>query len=171
MTGQVLEFVLLLWSKSADALKLLGQPAAVSVGYYKADFLDSSEVLRPREQSRLTRMLERMADGRVWVADAGRPRDGEPFPGLVSLDLPSASAVTLPAPKVRSRMQSWTTENEASSNSASPPSPANSVEDPLDDLENNFPAIEHYQRLEGEVRIPPCRPVSYRYTEIGREVC
>ncbi|KAJ7746758.1 hypothetical protein DFH07DRAFT_962843 [Mycena maculata] len=170
-TGQTLEFVLLLWSKSAEALKLLGQPAAVSAGYYKANYLPSSEVLRPREQSRQTRTLERMADGRVWVADAGRPREGEPLPELVSLDLPSVGAEPHPS-KARSatgsRVQSWTAEDETEPPvEHAGPSPAHSMEDLPDD---DMPATEYFQRLEGEVRIPPCRPVSYRYTEIGREV-
>ncbi|KAJ7623571.1 hypothetical protein FB45DRAFT_109121 [Roridomyces roridus] len=159
-TGQVLEFVVLLWSKSADALKLLGQPAAVSVGYYKADFLPSSEVLRPREQSRQTRTLERMADGRAWLADTGRPQDGEPASELVLLDLPMDTTAATEHKTRSSRMQSWTADHD----SVPPPSP---TRDSLE--EGDLPGTEHYQRLEGEVRIPPCRPVSYRYTEAGRE--
>jgi len=161
--GQVLEFGLLLWSKSAEAMKLLGQPAAVSVGYYKADFLPSSEALRPREQSRLTRTLERMAEGRAWVADTGRPKDGEPAPELVSLNL--AGAAAQPSPKVKSsvggpsRMHSWTADNDDSEPAAEPaegedpPSPSHSIEDlPADDEMNE---TEHFQRLDGELRIPP----------------
>jgi hypothetical protein len=170
--GQTLEFEVLLWSKSPEALKLLGQSAAVSVGYYKADFLPSSEALRPREQSRLTRTLERMAEGRVWVADSGRPRDGEPVPELVSLDL--AATAPPPSPKAKltggSRMQSWTADDHATEPAAAgdgeDADERHSIEDGLDDL----PETEHFQRLAGEQRIPPCRPVSYRYTEIGREV-
>ncbi|KAJ7493351.1 hypothetical protein B0H11DRAFT_2006042 [Mycena galericulata] len=184
--GHTLEFVLLLWSKSADALKLLGQPAAVSVGYYKADYLPSSEALRPREQSRQTRTLEQMTDGRVWVADTGRPNDGEPVPELVSLDLPGASTPAAEAqslkvrPSAGSRMYSWTAADEEARDDAGPPtdagegisderspSPTNSIEDFPDDPD--MPEPDHFQRLEGELRIPPCRPVSYRYTEIGRE--
>ncbi|KAJ7876269.1 hypothetical protein B0H13DRAFT_2279591 [Mycena leptocephala] len=169
--GQTLEFEVLLWSKSPEALKLLGQSAAVSVGYYKADFLPSSEALRPREQSRLTRTLERMAEGRVWVADSGRPRDGEPVPELVSLDL--AATAPPPSPKAKltggSRMQSWTADDHATEPAAAgdreDADERHSIEDGLDDL----PETEHFQRLAGEQRIPPCRPVSYRYTEIGRE--
>ncbi|KAJ6561181.1 hypothetical protein DFH09DRAFT_1160656 [Mycena vulgaris] len=184
--GQTLEFGLLLWSKSAEAMKLLGQPAAVSVGYYKADFMPSSEVLRPREQSRQTRTLERTGEGRAWVADAGRPRDGEPVPALVSLDLPGAGTPPAEMHPLKakatggSRMQSvWTAKNderaperspeagEGDPNAAAPPAPSHSTED-LAGLDG--PEAEHFQRLDGELRVPPSRPVSYRYTEIGREV-
>lgn len=175
--GQTLEFEVLLWSKSAEALKLLAQPAAVSVGYYKANFLPSSEALRPRDQSRKTRTLERMAEGRVWAADSGRPSDDAPVPVLVSLD---SVATTAPSPKPRpaggSRMQSWTAEDEDNATAEAPtdgeagterpPSPVASIEDDLDDTAES----EHFHRLVGDVRIPACRPVSYRYTEIGREV-
>ncbi|KAJ7460683.1 hypothetical protein FB451DRAFT_499528 [Mycena latifolia] len=176
--GQTLKFGVLLWSKSAEALKLLAQPAAVSVGYYKAEFLPSTEALRPREQSRLTRTLERIGEGRAWVTDAGRPRDGAPAPPLVSLDLPRPSAESRPHKAKTaggSRMQSvWTAGNDQPSTAEStgddavgPPSPTHSTDDLADDLD--APGTDHFQRLDGELRIPPCRPVSYRYTEIGRE--
>ncbi|KAK7031471.1 hypothetical protein R3P38DRAFT_2521967 [Favolaschia claudopus] len=175
--GQVLEFTLLLWSKNADALKILGQPGAVSVGFYKADFLPSSEALRPREQSRSTRRLERTAEGRVWLTESGRPKDSAATPKLFML-----SSVPAAVPPLRStnsspsRMQNtWTADAEKEveplphqPQSDDPPSPTHSVEDlPVDDID--IPETEHFQKLEGEVRIPPSRPVSYRYTEIGRE--
>ncbi|KAJ7089747.1 hypothetical protein B0H15DRAFT_800419 [Mycena belliarum] len=164
--GQTLEFELLLWSKSAEALRLLAQPKAVSVGFYKADFLPSSEALRPREQSRQTRTLERVAVGRAWVADEGQPSSREAAPALSALDLP-AGEESHPKPKLAaakgSRMQSvWTAENDAGS-----PSPPDSTEDLTDGFD--LPVTDHFQRLRGALRIPPCRPVSYRYTEIGRE--
>ncbi|KAJ6581113.1 hypothetical protein B0H19DRAFT_1113644 [Mycena capillaripes] len=178
--GQTLEFEVLLWSKSAEALKLLAQPAAVSAGYYKADFLPSSEALRPREQSRKTRTLERMVEGRVWGADSGRPGDDETAPELVSLDSGGTAAPSSPKPRPApgSRMQSWTAEDEENATAEvmgdgedgediteRPPSPVASIQEDLDDTEETG----HFQRLVGEVRIPACRPVSYRYTEIGRE--
>ncbi|KAJ7708715.1 hypothetical protein B0H17DRAFT_1191219 [Mycena rosella] len=184
--GQTLEFTVLLWSKSAVALKLLGQPAAVSVEYYKGDYMPSSEALRPREQSRQTRTLERIGEGRAWIADTGRPRPGEPAPQLVSLDLPEAGTppADLHPPKTKpaagSRMQSWTAEDgpadehatesttvEGDADAVEPPSPSHSAEDFTDDLD--MQDTDHFQRLDGELRIPPCRPVSYRYTQIGRE--
>ncbi|KAJ7173582.1 hypothetical protein C8R46DRAFT_117289 [Mycena filopes] len=187
--GQVLEFGLVLWSKSAKAMKLLGQPAAVSVGYFKADFLPSSEALRPRAQSRQTRTMQRTAEGRVWVADAGRPREGAPVPELVSLDLaangagPSTSSFSSSPssappspPQLRratgSRMQSvWTADGDeervvdGEGHTKETSSPTHSIEE-LDDMQGTD---EYFQRLDGELRIPPCRPVSYRYTNIGRE--
>ncbi|KAJ6469715.1 hypothetical protein C8R47DRAFT_765202 [Mycena vitilis] len=163
--GQTLEFELLLWSKSAEALQLLGQPAAVSVGYYKADFMPSSEALRPREQSRQTRTLERMAEGRAWVAGSGRPRGREPVPELVSLDLGTSVAPKGKRPG-GSRMQSWSSENDQATTETGDGEDAG--EDSIDALDDGE-ETGHFQRLAGEVRIPACRPVSYRYTEIGRE--
>ncbi|KAJ6624890.1 hypothetical protein B0H10DRAFT_2212303 [Mycena sp. CBHHK59/15] len=169
-TGQTLEFAVVLWSKSAEALSLLGQTAAVSVGYYKGDFLASSEALRPREQSRQTRTVQRMAEGRVWVAGGGRPSEAAPPPELVQLDL----GAPLPeSPKAVSRMQSVWTAQEGEERDAEavregyPPSPTRSLQDILVDIDG--PDTEHFQRLDGELRVPACRPVSYRYTEIGRE--
>ncbi|KAJ7626323.1 hypothetical protein DFH06DRAFT_1228559 [Mycena polygramma] len=162
--GQTLEFELLLWSKSAQALQLLGQPAAVGVGYYKADFMPSSEALRPREQSRLTRTLECMVAGHAWVAESGRPRGGEPVPELVSLDLGTSAALKAKRPG-GSRMQSWAAENDQATETSGGEDADEDSIDALDDGQETG----HFQRLAGEVRIPACRPVSYRYTEIGRE--
>ncbi|KAJ6485801.1 hypothetical protein C8R45DRAFT_997919 [Mycena sanguinolenta] len=180
--GEVLEFGVILWSKSAEAMKILGQPAAVTVGYYRADFLPSSEALRPREQSRQTRTLKRMADGRVWIASAGRPANREPAPE--PLDVSKAVATQTPSPRPKlvqkpsSRMQTvWAADDgdgDASgpilgpADSIRPPSPVPSIEDlPAD--EEMLETEDHFQRLDGEVRIPPCRPSSYRYTETGIE--
>ncbi|KAF8196856.1 hypothetical protein K438DRAFT_2016747 [Mycena galopus ATCC 62051] len=178
--GKVVEFGLLLWSKSADALKLLGQPAAVSVGYYKAAFMPSSEALRPREQSRQTRTMTRIAEGQVWLTESGRPVDNGPAPEPLNLGGAAAAPPAKPKPvRGSSLMQSvWTadsgedagselTPTPADGEPESPPSPADSIKDlPADDemLETEF-----FQRLDGELRIPPCRPVSYRYTETGVE--
>ncbi|KAJ7272577.1 hypothetical protein B0H12DRAFT_1091167 [Mycena haematopus] len=180
--GQMLEFSMLLWSKSADAMKLLGQPAAVSVGYYRADFLPSSEALRPREQSRKTRTLNRIAEGQVWLAASGRPVDGEPVTELVNLA--GAAAIEQPSPKPKlihkssSRMQTvWTADNDEGEDASEPTpepadrerpsSPAHSIEDlPEDEM---LETEEHFQRLDGELRVPPCRPASFRYTETGIE--
>ncbi|KAJ7027897.1 hypothetical protein C8F04DRAFT_72509 [Mycena alexandri] len=128
--------------------------------------------------------MQRMTEGRVWVADEGRPREGEQVPELVSLDLPGSamrsSSSALPSPPrmkraTSSRMQSvWTAEEDedgaelvidGDGHAKEPSSPTRSIEDDLDDGQGT----EHFQRLDGELRVPPCRPVSYRYTDIGRE--
>ncbi|KAF7370935.1 hypothetical protein MSAN_00727500 [Mycena sanguinolenta] len=174
--GQVLEFGLILWSKSAEAMRLLGQPTAVTVGYYRADFLPSSEALRPREQSRQTRTLKHIAEGQVWLAAAGRAAEPEP------LNVSKTVAIEMPSPRPKliqkpSRMQTvWTADDGDRDTSAQipepnsnrPPSPVASIEDlPADD--EMLETEDHFQRLDGEVRVPPCRPSSYRYTETGIE--
>ncbi|KAF7309472.1 hypothetical protein MIND_00318000 [Mycena indigotica] len=163
--GHKLEFVVILWSKSADALQLLGQPAAINVSYCMADFMPSSEALRPREQSRTTRKIEQMCRGRIWSTDTGRPSEGAPELALVSpehiLQKMSASRATPLKPPAPSRMQStWSADDQDEDD-------GKEVEDIVQgDLEDSS---EHFVRLEGEIVVPPCRPVSYRYTEIGRE--
>nr|GAT56556.1 predicted protein [Mycena chlorophos] len=212
MAGQKLEFIVILWSKSADALALLAQPAAVEVSYNMADFMPSSEVLRPREQSRQTRTQQKMATGRIWDAETGRPVDGAAAPQLVTPEhiekkANAASAPLSSSPSsisssmstgslsssisgsptqsriVPSRMQSlWSAESSDEEDEEDKKDGAEvhteefeetaEAEDGLGGLPDEFEepaALEHFARLEGEIVIPPCRPVSYRYTEVGRE--
>ncbi|CAK5273731.1 unnamed protein product, partial [Mycena citricolor] len=161
--GQTVDFVLLLWSKSADAITLLAQPAAISVGHYKADLMPSSEALRPRSQSRQTRTLERTADGRIWLAESGRPAQGESAPPLVYLShVPELAPPSSPkTPTLPSRMQSFVSADD-------PEEEENQLE-AADQFDDAFGDTEQIVRLEGEIVIPPSRPVSYRYTELGRE--
>ncbi|KAJ7230545.1 hypothetical protein GGX14DRAFT_583756 [Mycena pura] len=170
--GHTLEFTVLLWSKSADALKLLAQPAAVTVRYLKADFMPSSEALRPREQSRKTRTLERMAEGRVWAADGERPQEGAPMPELVRLHHLSETGTDGGVshdhirPFAGSRMQSWTADSDDGGGVADDDG-GDEMDDALADLAGG--ETDHFTQLDGDLHIPPCRPVSYRYTDVGRE--
>ncbi|KAJ7065315.1 hypothetical protein C8F01DRAFT_739501 [Mycena amicta] len=177
LSTQTLEFVVLLWSKNADALELLGQPAAVKVAYCMADFMPSSEALRPREQSHQTRKIQQMVEGRVWSAETGRSAEGASNPGLVYPEHIARKTKAAPPSPTRSRppailrMQSvWTAESEVGDGEADN-THLGEQEDDVSTLPSDLDddVSGHFLRLEGEIVVPPCRPVSYRYTEIGRE--
>ncbi|KAJ7445133.1 hypothetical protein B0H11DRAFT_431639 [Mycena galericulata] len=91
--GQTLAFSLLLWSPSALALQALAQPGAIEVGFYKSDIF-ALDALHPKNSSRKNRKLERLAGGRVWLTDAGRPEAGAPPPECVLVELPEAATGT-----------------------------------------------------------------------------
>ncbi|KAJ7255818.1 hypothetical protein B0H12DRAFT_1112953 [Mycena haematopus] len=85
--GQMLEFSLLLWSTNPLALEALGQPAAIQVGFYKSDMF-ALDVMTPRTSTRKNRYLEKLASGRMWRTDDGRPADDEPIPDFHMVTLP-----------------------------------------------------------------------------------
>lgn len=192
--GQLLEFSLLLWSPNPLALEALGQPSAIEVGIYKSD-LFSMHVLAPRTSSRKNRHLTKLAGGRVWREDDGRPGDDEPIPEIKLVNLPESQTAGTGAKGMpgsaasgshtvkgarSSRMQEvWTEDNEPdertsaeADSKSSPstervPSPTPSLEDiDFDDGQQT----DHFLRLQGEVRVPPCSHPSFRYSNMGREV-
>ncbi|KAJ7185318.1 hypothetical protein C8R46DRAFT_1207493 [Mycena filopes] len=96
--GQLLEFSLLLWSHSPLALEALGQPGAIEVGFYKADIF-AANVLDPRTSSRRNRYFNKLAVGRTWLADDGRPAAGAPVPTVRKVVIPAhGRAQKPPAP-------------------------------------------------------------------------
>ncbi|KAJ6463254.1 hypothetical protein C8R47DRAFT_1157604 [Mycena vitilis] len=93
--GQTLEFSLILWSANPLALEALAQPGAIEVGYYKTDIF-SLDALNPKNTSRKNRKLERLAEGRVWSTDAGRPADDAPRPECTLVKVPESSPGSKP---------------------------------------------------------------------------
>ncbi|KAF7360656.1 hypothetical protein MVEN_00797300 [Mycena venus] len=89
--GQMLEFSLLLWSTNPLALEALGQPGAIEVGFYKSDMF-ALDVMTPRTSTRKNRYLDKLASGRMWCTDDGRPADGEPIPPIQMVTLPEPQA-------------------------------------------------------------------------------
>ncbi|KAJ6543955.1 hypothetical protein B0H19DRAFT_1076149 [Mycena capillaripes] len=89
--GQMLQFSLMLWSANPLALEALAQPGAIEVGYYKSD-LFSLDALNPKNSSRKNRRLERLAEGRIWLTDVGKPADDAPAPECALVKLPEPSA-------------------------------------------------------------------------------
>jgi hypothetical protein len=84
----MLEFSLLLWSTNPLALEALGQPAAIEVGFYKSDMF-ALDVMTPRTSTRKNRYLTKLAAGRMWRTDDGRPADDEPMPEIQMVNLPA----------------------------------------------------------------------------------
>ncbi|KAJ7485803.1 hypothetical protein FB451DRAFT_1432715 [Mycena latifolia] len=88
--GQTLEFSLMLWSSNPLALEALAQPGAIAVGYYQSDIF-SLDALHPRNSARKNRKLTRLAEGRVWLTDVGRPAEDVPAPACKLVELPEPS--------------------------------------------------------------------------------
>ncbi|KAJ7635040.1 hypothetical protein FB45DRAFT_479923 [Roridomyces roridus] len=185
--GQTLPFSLLLWSPSALAMQALAQPGAIDVGFLKSDIF-ARDALYPRNTVRKNRKLERLADGRIWLTDEGRPEEGAGKPECKLVDLPEPSGKG-PAPSPvkatmsparPSRMQAvWgpdvddeesTTDgaeqgkDDEGDADARAPSPTPSLED-LD----SEPDGERTVRLDGEVRVPACSHPSFRFSSMARE--
>ncbi|KAJ6562575.1 hypothetical protein B0H19DRAFT_1260143 [Mycena capillaripes] len=85
--GQMIEFSLLLWSTNPLALEALSQPGCVEVAFLKSDTF-ALNVMTPRTSSRKNRYLDRMAAGRMWRTDDGRPADDAPIPEIQLVTLP-----------------------------------------------------------------------------------
>ncbi|KAK7039678.1 hypothetical protein R3P38DRAFT_3468419 [Favolaschia claudopus] len=85
--GQTIEFSLLLWSTNPLALEALGQSAAIEVGLYKSDIF-ALDVMNPRTSTRKNRYLTKVAPGRTWRTDDGRPDDDAPEPEFHMVQLP-----------------------------------------------------------------------------------
>ncbi|KAJ6562569.1 hypothetical protein B0H19DRAFT_1260138 [Mycena capillaripes] len=85
--GQMIEFSLLLWSTNPLALEAMGQPGCVEVAFLKSDTF-ALNVMTPRTSSRKNRYLDRMAAGRMWRTDDGRPADDAPIPEIQLVTLP-----------------------------------------------------------------------------------
>ncbi|KAJ7645029.1 hypothetical protein DFH06DRAFT_1425667 [Mycena polygramma] len=190
--GQIVEFSLLLWSANPRALEALGRPGAVEVGFFKADVFAANS-LDPITASRRDRYTGKLAEGRIWLADDGRPADDVHAPQTLMLKLP----VQWTGPKgsplgsgshesyhakgaMPARMQEVhaadvgdedatladaSTESEADSKHRAP-SPTPSFEDL--DVEDPH-QTDHFVRLDGEVRVPTCSHPSFRYHNMGRE--
>ncbi|KAF7316486.1 hypothetical protein MIND_00167700 [Mycena indigotica] len=94
-TDDTIRFSLLLWSKNPLALEALGQPAAVEVAFLKSDMF-ALDVMTPRTSTRKNRYLGRLAAGRAWRTDDGRPDDNEPIPEFKLVTLPEPKPKTLP---------------------------------------------------------------------------
>ncbi|KAF7330893.1 hypothetical protein MVEN_02428800 [Mycena venus] len=187
--GQTLEFSLMLWSANPLALEALAQPGAIEVAYYKND-LFALDALNPKNSSRKNRKLERLAPGRIWLTDAGKPADDEPAPecALVKLPEPSGGPKSPTSPVGSSRVkgasssrmqQVWVADSDDADNATlpgdasepekggdnePPPSPTPSF-DGLDDV----PDPERVVRLDGEVRVPACSHPSFRFSSMARE--
>ncbi|KAJ7265952.1 hypothetical protein B0H12DRAFT_1100278 [Mycena haematopus] len=187
--GQTLEFSLILWSANPLALEALAQPGAIEVGYFKSDIF-ALDALNPKSSSRKNRKLERLAQGRIWLTEGGKPADDDPMPEckLVKLPEPSSGPKSPAGTKVASssRMQHvWTASSDdgddvtlagnANDDGLSkirdekgddepPPSPTASLE-ALDDL----PDPEHVIRIDGEVHVPNCSHPSFRFSSMSRE--
>jgi hypothetical protein len=187
--GQTLEFSLMLWSANPLMLEALAQPGAIEVGYYKSDVY-ALDALNPKNSSRKNRKLDRLAPGRIWLTDAGKPADDAPAPECALVKLPeptgaSPKSPTSPVAKVApsSRMQQvWVADSEEADDGTlagdagdpelskkgddqPPPSPTPTF-DGLDDLEDP----ERVIRLDGEVRVPACSHPSFRFSSMAREV-
>ncbi|KAF7318844.1 hypothetical protein HMN09_00219900 [Mycena chlorophos] len=85
--NDTLSYSLLLWSKNALALEALGQPAALEVLFCKSDGF-GWDVMTPRTSTRKNRYVEKLAEGRAWRTDDGRPDDDAPKPEFVMVQLP-----------------------------------------------------------------------------------
>ncbi|KAK7044429.1 hypothetical protein R3P38DRAFT_2878683 [Favolaschia claudopus] len=85
--GQTIEFSLLLWSTNPLALEALGRSAAIEVGLYKSDMF-ALDVMNPRTSTRKNRYLTKVAPGRTWRTDDGRPDDDAPEPEFHMVQLP-----------------------------------------------------------------------------------
>ncbi|KAJ7235996.1 hypothetical protein C8J57DRAFT_1728400 [Mycena rebaudengoi] len=170
--GQTLEFSLLLWSASPLALEALAQPGAVEAGLYKSDVF-ALDALHPKNSSRKNRRLERLAAGRVWLTDAGRPADGAPPPVCALVELPEAAGAKPPpspsagtsraarAPPSSRMRQVWVAEEDEKHARGSPTPSLEALDD--------APDPERVVRLDGEVRVPACSHPSFRYQSMGRE--
>ncbi|KAJ7136644.1 hypothetical protein C8R44DRAFT_360740 [Mycena epipterygia] len=148
--GQTLEFTVLLWSANPLALEALAQPGAVDVGYYKSDIY-AADALKPKESSRKYRKLERLAGGRIWLADVGKPAEDAPAPECVFVNLPEMNA-------------SLKTSRGA----------AEGADDAT--LVGGFTGVglskgneEPIVRLDGELRVPACSHPSFRFENMARE--
>jgi hypothetical protein len=191
--GQTLEFSLMLWSANPLALEALAQPGAIEVGYFKSDIF-ALDALNPRRSSRKNRNLERLASGRIWLTEAGKPAEDDPLPECVLVTLPetsnnpklsTSSGAGAGTSKVKgapsSRLQEvWIADSDDADDATlagdatlsknestkEPSSPTPSSED-LNDMSEP----ESVVRLDGEVRIPPCSHPSFRFASMAREVC
>ncbi|KAJ7179644.1 hypothetical protein C8R46DRAFT_646257 [Mycena filopes] len=195
--GQTLEFSLMLWSANPLALEALAQPGAIEVGYYKSDIF-SLDSLNPKNSSRKNRRLVRLAEGRTWSTDEGRPADGAPPPECVLVKLPepttpttktptapSASPVAPGSSRIKgapasSRMQQvWTADTDADDTTLAGEDDSSTAKDDSEDrppspapsLEgmDDMPDPERVIRLDGEVRVPVCSHPSFRYANMARE--
>ncbi|KAJ7929067.1 hypothetical protein B0H13DRAFT_2310932 [Mycena leptocephala] len=174
--GQTLEFSLMLWSANPLALEALAQPGAIEVG----------------RSSRKNRNLERLASGRIWLTEAGKPAEDDPLPECVLVTLPetsnnpklsTSSGAGAGTSKVKgapsSRLQEvWIADSDdaddvtlagdatlsKNESTKEPSSPTPSSED-LNDMSEP----ESVVRLDGEVRIPPCSHPSFRFASMARE--
>lgn len=159
---------------------------------------------RPRN-TKMSRHLERLSSGRIWLSEQGRPVDGEPIPEVELVSLPetlstsSTSSRTLDSssrPSLRnssqrstsSRMQTvWTAKDDAEEEFGGSDmeqltlaeSERSTIVDSEDRAPSPKPSLEALDefleadriiRLEGEIVIPSCRPPSFRYFNVGREV-
>ncbi|KAJ6586332.1 hypothetical protein DFH09DRAFT_255268 [Mycena vulgaris] len=192
--GQTLEFSLVLWSANPLALDTLAQPGAIEVGYYKSDVF-ALDALNPRNSARKNRKLERLAGGRVWLTDAGRPTDDTPTPECVLVELPAPSvSPKSPGASVgagtshrvkgapaSSRMrevlipdaEEGLTDDGTLTSDIAPPAEQGEerVPSPTPSLEglDDLPDPERVVRLDGEVRVPACSHPSFRYASMARE--
>ncbi|KAJ7255824.1 hypothetical protein B0H12DRAFT_523334 [Mycena haematopus] len=176
-TGQMLEFSLLLWSANPRALEALGQPGAVGVEFCQADVfgLNSLDPRKPSEQDRVTKKI---ATGRAWRADDGRPADDAPATVAEMVVSPGAPAGQHATPfhtsgeshhekgKLPSRMREMHVSQEETD--AETPVAEVSPAPSLEDLDAQHSA-GHLVRLDGEVRVPACSSPSFRYMHMGRE--
>ncbi|KAJ6564461.1 hypothetical protein B0H19DRAFT_1258903 [Mycena capillaripes] len=161
--GQTLSFTLLLWSASALALQALAQPGAIEVGFYKSDIYGPDAVY-PKNSVRKQRKLDRLAGGRVWLADAGRPAEGDPMPAVTFVELPQAGG-------------SSSAHVQQAYDSEAPTFEGYYGGSKLDDEDASLEALDalphpdaaRVVRLDGEVRIPTSRLSSFRYKSMARE--
>ncbi|KAJ7707065.1 hypothetical protein B0H14DRAFT_3025674 [Mycena olivaceomarginata] len=196
--GQMLEFSLLLWSTNPLALEALGQPAAIEVGFYKSDMF-ALDVMTPRTSTRKNRYLTKLAAGRMWRTDDGRPADDEPTPEIQMVDLPappppgagpkaSPAAVgshrvkgapsadedengkaTFDSEKSKSKVEDTTFDDDSQTLSGTECAPSPTPSLEDIDLGGDSAPTDQFVRLDGEVRIPACSHPSFRYTHMGRE--
>ncbi|KAJ7701197.1 hypothetical protein B0H17DRAFT_1046185 [Mycena rosella] len=151
--GQTLEFSLMLWSANALALEALAQPGAIAVGYYKSDIF-ALDALNPRNSARKNRRLERLAEGRVWLTDAGRPADDAPAPACMLVELPEATGAKSPgavaAGGVVPEAEAVESDTTLTGDTPRRQTKKGRTTSGLDD----FPDTERVVRLDGEVRVP-----------------
>ncbi|KAJ7727877.1 hypothetical protein B0H16DRAFT_1894247 [Mycena metata] len=193
--GQTLEFSLLLWSANPLALEALAQPGAIEVGYYKSDIF-SVDALNPKNSSRKNRRLARLAEGRTWVSDDGRPADDAPRPECVLVKLPEPTtptktptsplaSSTAGSSRVKgappSRMaQVWTADADDADETtlAGDVDPSKDKDESEDRPPSPAPSFEGMDdmsdperviRLDGEVLVPAGSHPSFRYANMARE--
>ncbi|KAF7344318.1 hypothetical protein MSAN_01912700 [Mycena sanguinolenta] len=158
--GQMLEFSLVLWSANPRALEALGQPGSVEVEFIQADVYGTN-ALDPVAASREDEYTKKLATGRAWRADDGRPMNDAPVPVHDLLEFPDPHE----GHPLHHSAESHNVEGDLPSRR--PPSPAHSHED----FDAHYPLTmsEHFVRLDGEVRVPACSSPSFRYSNMGRE--
>ncbi|KAF7348457.1 hypothetical protein MVEN_01362700 [Mycena venus] len=188
--GQTIEFSLMLWSTHPLALEALAQPGAISVNYSQSD-LFANDALNPKKASRKYRKLERLATGRVWLTEEGKPAEYDPVPVCALVELPEprrrpkspqagpsshvqqrrlvdfdddADAATLAGDASDAKLSKKGDDEDEDENKSSP-SPTPSFEG----FNQGLRDPERVVRLDGEVRVPSCSHPSFRFSSMARE--